>query len=498
MRNSPDPLLHRQREQTFVEHVERLLSDDRLRVDTVYGRRPAAALRRDVRKDDHEVELKRLMAEVGVPDRVLQAQMPLGRELTVTLSRPTFLLFNKTVGRIRVICVSPQRDLLDGKVPNPLSPQDLKTVLSQRLEEQSDAVPATVVVLSTSGFTLDARELVERGADRTLILVEPNEAGGWTVTGPAELRALVDLFDPEVDDEKRRRIRQEIERCRADLLHGGLGAERIAGATKLPMQLVEQELRFYAGENEGLVAKRLEGNVVLFREGSLSGASLARSGSYDMPFIDRVKALFSRKGDNEKKLAFLSERRAALSQQRDRAFDEMGVLEQKESEMRQQFKDTTSGITKRRITSHLLQLRKDLERRQQLLGVLNQQINVVSTHLHNLELVSQGQSAQLPTSDEMAEDAAHAEEILAELQASTELAGSIGATGATGLTDEEQALYEELEREATGESPTDVLNEPPIPQTPIAATRPRGKEQETPPPLPGRAAEPRRGEAEAG
>ena len=38
-----------------------------------------------------------------------------------------------------------------------------------------------------------------------------------------------------------------------------------------------------------------------------------------------------------------------------------------------------------------MQLRKDLERRQQLLGMLNQQINVVSTHLHNLELVQQGQ-----------------------------------------------------------------------------------------------------------
>jgi hypothetical protein len=498
MRNSPDPSLHRQREQTFVEHVERLLSDDRLRVDTVYGRRPVASLRRDVRKDDHEVELKRLMAEVGVPDRVLQAQMPLGRELTVTLSRPTFLLFNKTVGRIKVVSVSPTRELLDGQAGAPLSPQELKGVLSQRLQEQNDAVPSTVVVLSTSGFALESRDLVERGAARTLILVEPNEAGGWTVTGPAESRALVDLFDPEVDDEKRRRIRQEIERCRADLLHGGLGADRIASATKLPMQLVEQELRFYAGENEGLVAKRLEGNVVLFRDGSVAALQATRSGSNDMPFIDRVKALFSRKGDNEKKLAFLSERRAALSMQRDRAFDEMGVLEQKEAEMRQQFKDTTSSITKRRITSHLLQLRKDLERRQQLLGVLNQQINVVSTHLHNLELVSQGQSAALPTSEEMAEDAAHAEEVLAELQASTELAGSIGATGATGLTDEEQALYDELEREATGESPTDVLTEAPTPTRPTAAAnRPRQAERETPPPLPNRT-EPRRSEPEPG
>ena len=97
----------------------------------------------------------------------------------------------------------------------------------------------------------------------------------------------------------------------------------------------------------------------------------------------------------------------------------------------------------------------------------------------------------------MAEDAAHAEEVLAELQASTELAGSIGVSGATGLTEEEQALYDELEREASGESPTDVLTEAPTPTSPIAANRPRQADRETPPPLPSRP-EPRRSEPEPG
>jgi hypothetical protein len=169
-----------------------------------------------------------------------------------------------------------------------------------------------------------------------------------------------------------------------------------------------------------------------------------------MPLLDRVKALFGRKGDNEKKIAFLAERRAALSQQRDRAYEEMGTLEEQEAALRQQFKDATGAITKRRVTSQLLQLRKDLERRQQLLAVLNQQINVVSTHLHNLELVQQGQGARLPDADEMTADAVKAEEMLAELEASNELAGTTGTIAHAGMTDEEQALFEELEREAGG------------------------------------------------
>jgi hypothetical protein len=49
----------------------------------------------------------------------------------------------------------------------------------------------------------------------------------------------------------------------------------------------------------------------------------------------------------------------------------------------------------------------------------------------------------------MTEDAVKAEEVLAELEANSELAGSVAMqAGATGLTAEEQALYDELEAES--------------------------------------------------
>src|SRR5205814_7180562 len=125
-----------------------------------------------------------------------------------------------------------------------------------------------------------------------------------------------------------------------------------------------------------------------------------------------------------------------------RSYEDMQSLETQESALRRQFKEATGDITKRRVTGQLLQLRKDIERRQQLLSVLNQQINVVSTHLHNLELVQQGQGAKLPDSEEMANDAAAAEEMLATLQESSEMAATVGGIGATGMSEEEQALYE--------------------------------------------------------
>ncbi|HZZ44246.1 MAG TPA: hypothetical protein VFE58_15030 [Tepidisphaeraceae bacterium] len=492
MRNSSDPSVHRQKEQELVSHVTRLLEDDRLRVDTTRGRRPVKTLLRDVNKTDKTVELKRLMAQMNLPDRELQGRMPAGEQVEVVLSQRKFFILRSPVGRLRVACVSPTKELLKGEDPAPMTPSDVQKTLAE-VPPPLRGVPTTLILLSTSGFTIEAHELAERRADRTLIMVEPNEAGGWNVYGPPETKALVDLFDPEVEEEKRRRVRDAIQP--GNLLTGGIAADRLAQRTQLPINFVEGELKSYAKENPGLLARRLDGRIVLFREGSAPPATAATIGGSDMPFMERVKTLFGMKGENAKKIEFLSERRAALSVQRDRSYEEMGTLEEQEGSLRQQFKDASGSITKRRLTSQLLQLRKDIERRQQLLAVLNQQINVVSTHLHNLELVQQGEVAKLPDSEELTNDAVAAEEMLAQLQADAELAGTVGAIGQGGMTAEEQALYEELEREAGGDRVTaprlDAIEEEPTIRAEQAVNRPAAQKNVPP-------TQPRRSEPEAG
>lgn len=446
MKISADPSIHRHREEQIIQHVEKLLADERLRVDTTVGRRPVTAFVRDVARDDGAIELKRLMTELNVPDRELQSRMPVGKTLDVSLTQTRWLFFTQNVGRIRVYCVSPARQLLLGEEPKPLTAGEVTKKLAAL---PRSPVPTTIVLVSTGGFAQEAHELAERRADRSVILVEPNEAGGWSAIGPAETKAMADLFDPEGDDQKRERVLALIEETRVDLLTSGIAIDKIASRAQVPLQLVEAIVKEYARQNPGLNAKRLDGRMVLFREGSnLSAAADDPGGS--MGLINKVRTLFGGKENTGKKVAFLSERKAALSQQRDRAYEEMGDLEQQESQLKEQFKEADSAITKRRVTGQMLQLRKDLERRQQLLTVLNQQINVVSTHLHNLELVQQGQTAKLPNTDEITEDAVKAEEMLADLEANTELAGSVGPAMATGMSDEEKALYEELERESGG------------------------------------------------
>jgi hypothetical protein len=488
MKNTADPSIHRAREQQLVAHVLTLLDDPRFRLDTINGHRAISTVRYDApHRYDRGTDVKRTMIDMGLPDPELQKRMPLGEQLEVTLWQKRLLLFKKVVGRLRVVCVSPTRTLLKGETPQPMTTQDINKTLSE-IPPALGGVPTTVVLLSTAGFTIEAHTAAVRSQDRTLVLVEPNDAGGWSVYGPPETKGMVDLFDPEAENAKRQRVRKLIEDQKVDLLSSGIATDKLAAKAQLPLQMVEAELKSYAKESPGLTTKRMDGRLVLFRTGSSAATAPVKSTGpgATMPLIDRIKTIFARKGETEKKIAILSEQKAAFSQQLDRAYEEIGALEKRDTELRDEFKSASGAVTKRRVTSQLVQLRKDIERRQQLVSVLNQRVNVVATHLHNLELVRSDESAKMPDSEEIANDAAAAEEMLAQLQADNEVAQSVGGIAQSGMSEEEQALFEELERESGG---TTKIESPEPAELP-SVEKPRTTQQKSParesapPPIP--------------
>jgi hypothetical protein len=473
-----DPIFHQQAEKLFVDHVEKLLSTDAFRIDTTRGNKSITGFLRERTRSDGAVDLKRIMTELGQTDRDLQAKMPVGLRLDTNVAARKLLFFKTPVARVTVISLVPTRELLTGDKIEPVGADRVKRELA-KIPPPLGNVPTTVVLLSTSGFTADARELVDRRSDRVIFLAQPNDSGGWSAFGPTTLKAATDLLDPEAEDEKQSRLQEAIRSAHLEMMAGGVTADKIASRTSLPLQWVEAALKDHAKANPGLVAKRLDGRVVLFREGSgpIKPGNAAKSGGLDMPFLDSLKSLFSRKGETEKKISLLSERRAALSQQRDLAYDDLTALEENEGRLKEQFRTATSENAKRRLTSQLLQARKDISRKQQLMSVLNQQIDVVSTHLHTLELVQQGKTTQLPSGEDLTKDAEAAEEMLAQLQADRELAGSITTPGSV-LSDEEQALYEELQAElmpAKTPEPAKPQAEPPT-QTPEPPQRQRERE----------------------
>jgi len=78
--------------------------------------------------------------------------------------------------------------------------------------------------------------------------------------------------------------------------------------------------------------------------------------------------------------------------------------------------------------------------------MLSKQINIISTHIHNLELAQTGSVASLPTSEDLTEAAVNAEEILEQLNASDDLVSSLEVSMAeSAMTDDEAEILRELE-----------------------------------------------------
>lgn len=452
-------------ERRVADHVVRLLDDRRFVIPTSFGPRPVASMQRSLHRWDRALAVKRLMAELEVPDFDLQDKLPAGEGFDVRLSRQVLLAFSQPMAHVRFASLSPTRELIRGEVPAPLSAAAVRRAVGELPPYQStgDAKsgptggPMTLILFSGAGFGEDARRTAREFVDGPpTILIEPNDAGGFDVIGPPGSEFLRELLDPEQHFERRARVAAELEKREVELLTGGVSLDAVATSAKLPINVVEQAAREWAMRKvaagaEPLRVKRVAGSPMLYRDSSLAtSGELSDSvldlagGSTTMPVMDRIRQLLGRGVSPQRKIAQLAEQRAALSRQRDRAYEEMARLEDREHELRDNFMTDETPSVRRRITSQLVQLQKDLERRRQTVHMLNQQINVVGTHLHNLEIARTG-AGKLPKSEEIAEDAAKAEEVLAELQASSELADELAGHLATaGGTDEEERLFKEL------------------------------------------------------
>ncbi len=104
-------------------------------------------------------------------------------------------------------------------------------------------------------------------------------------------------------------------------------------------------------------------------------------------------------------------------------------------------------MVKRRLAAQLKQVRHDIARQNASANMLNDQINVVSTHIHNLTLIQQGQIAQVPPTEQITLDAVRAEEMLEQIRADSDLASSLEVGADESLTSaEEREILKEFEQ----------------------------------------------------
>jgi hypothetical protein len=401
-------------------------------------------------KHDDTVRIRGLLSDRGVFDAIRLADMPHDRSLVAHCFVRRFLWWKRKIARIIGCVVSPMEDCIEGaSVGRKVDSEQLSEIVRTRIDLRESTEQCIVGVCSTSGFTDEAKRKAPSFPLVQVVLIEPNQAGGWTVQGlgadPAD--KMIKLFDPEAVEEKIQRIERLIEEREADLITGGVSATSIAKAAQLPESLVAATFRQVAGNDSGRRLTEDGGDPVLFR------VAEATERKQSMSLFDRMKSIFGGEGGPQRQIDLLTERRARLTQQRERIYEDISALEEKEQGLRKDWMAAESEIQKRRMIGRISQLRKDMSRQNALAGVLSKQIEVMATDVHNLTLLQQGKAAELPDSEALMDHAVEAEEMLERLTAEADMVGNLAAgAGETLMSDEEAAIQAELEHAAGSEA----------------------------------------------
>ena len=405
-----------------------------------------------VTEDDSDA-LRAMMASKRVYDRELLKEIPHNKRFIVKGYESRWFFWKKQTGVAIASVISPLEQLLDeqGK-PEPVGLNTLTAHLQKLTGEGK--VPHIVGVCSTSGFSQEVYSARHDYPNVDLVLVEPSSSGGWKVTADNDVPEFVQkMFDPEDAEQKVKRVREEINHRSADLVTGSISAEKLAEHLSIPRELVDQALSQIAAADSELHVSKQSGDCLLFR-----GAPSVSKEKTPMSFVDKIKDMFSRDGDEVNKITVLSERRAELAHRRDRLYEEIGKLEEKESQLIAQGKENKSMVVRRRLAAQVAQLRKDIARQNTTANMLNQQMNIISTDIHNLTLIQHGETASLPSTEELTENAVKAEEMLETLKADADMVGSLETGMGEVLTsDEERDILAEFEEKvAEAESASSI------------------------------------------
>ncbi len=396
------------------------------------------------------------MAQHRKFDRRLLAQLPKNRRVEVHGFKRSWWYFGKKKTGVAIATVvSPMEWNVthEGKGENP-PPIDVRELLDHVRSLATDSrVPYVIGVCSPTGFTPEARQCGAELRNVTLVLIEPAPQGGWRIAGgSSDLDSrLRELFDPEDLRGKTDRVRQYLQEHSADLLTGSITADRVAEALSIPEPIVRVAYETLSFQNPELQVHTDGDDLLIYR-----GAATFSEEKPSMSMIEKIRQLFSREGNEAKKINELSRRRAALAQRRDRLYDDIGQMEKREADLLDQGKTNKSQVVRRRIAAQMAQLRKDIARQNATTNMLNKQIDILSTNIHNLTLVQQGQIADLPTTEELTETAVAAEEMLETLKADADMVHSLDTGISDVLTsDEELAILKEFdEPEASSTTPT--------------------------------------------
>jgi molybdopterin converting factor small subunit len=414
---------------------------------------------------DQSLRLKDMLAEASVFDREILSAAPANLSWRCEMARgwPKWLWRDSAV--LVAIAAVDLGEIVRRAGDEQLAGQDWPELSAEALDEalgdlRSGPPRTFVAVCSGSGFSPEAMELAARRAATLrlagggLVLVRPRGDGGWVLRAFDEQASLPRMpeaeftlgqpwhfvFDPEPVDGKIQRVRDAIAAGQVDLVERGLNDLEVSERLELPLALVDQVFAAEADRRSDLRIRRFEDRVVLLGQVALDSHNAEKN----MTMFQKLRDLLGLAGQEKRKIELLADKRALLNARRDRLYREMDELGEREQTLLQRGIGTDSKVMQRRLASELSQVRRRLEQGNTLVGVVNRQIDALSTHIHHLTLLTQGDEVALPSIEEMTRDAVRAEELIERIRSDADVVESLTDVTTTSLDSmsEEKILAE--------------------------------------------------------
>jgi len=377
--------------------------------------------------------MRRAVADSGGLDRALLDRLPVNPTVVVRYSRRG--LFRETpILAAAAVTLSDLDALASGEPAGPVDPARLHSALASL---PADEVPAVVGVFSPGGWTAEAIASVPEDTRLRVVLVARTDEGTWQVfEAGGRTTTLADLFDPEPEGRKIARIasavRTEVDRLpSAEALH----AADIAKRLRVPARLVSSVLEDFARRHSHVRLIESGASAVMYR--------------FNVPALEPtlMQRLWPFSRDPAHDLEALAERRMRLILSRRKTWDELDTSAAKEAEfLAAGIRAETEGA-RRRLAVQLVGVRRELRHRRRLSEVMDRQIDILSSHLHNLELVALAEPGRIPPIEEIQAAADKAQQVITDLAADWQTAEQITAETAVDMpSDDIDAILREFEQ----------------------------------------------------
>lgn len=418
---------HRQLVKRAEQLLGRWLPADRVRVETT----PDGA-------ETVRAAVSRWGASAANP-YALEQSLPGAQGQQLRFERRVLGPLRREVVRLRAQVLMPLQAMILGGAAGPIDAEYVRDALARFRSMPRPQRPTAVVFASPTGFTPEARALVNAAGDCSLILMGGRADGGWDVDVPEVLKKSPwrPLFELESLDERVGRLVYHLQKHAVELESRGLALPELAEQLGLPGEQVVALVR---------EACRRDGRLMtVVHEGVLH---VCRS-----PLADEVREMnwwswirrnvFRLPPSPAERVRELTAQRVQLEAERHQLDQRLTGLGEQARELEQRGVDAKNDAERRAIAGQLMRTEREMRRVQAQANMLTQQIDVIGTHIHHQTMAEKGKRVALPSSEELAREAAQAEAMMAELATSADLAASIevGATS-PAMAEEEQAIME--------------------------------------------------------